>query len=52
MIVRKYLERKGEGASKFSRERNKKDLRGEFRSEVGRGISTNLGLMKKRALEL
>jgi hypothetical protein len=35
MIVRKYLERKSEGTSKFSRERNKKELRKEFRSEVG-----------------
>jgi len=50
MIVRKYLEGKSEGTSRFSRERNKKELRGEFRSEVGKGISTNLGPMKKRAL--
>ena len=50
MIVRKYLERKGERDTEFSKETHKKGLRGEFRSEVGTGMSTNLGLMKDRAL--
>ena len=50
MIVRKYLERKCEGDTAFSTEKHKKDLRGEFRSEVGTGMSTSLGLMKDIAL--
>lgn len=50
MIVRKYLERKGEADTEFSKEKHKKDLRGEFRTEVGTGMSTSLGLIKDRAL--
>jgi hypothetical protein len=50
MIVRKYLERKCEGDTEFPKEKHKKDLRGEFRSEVETGMSTNVGLMKDRAL--
>jgi hypothetical protein len=51
MIVRKYLERKGEGDTESSKEMHKKDLRGEFRSEVVTGMSTNVGLMKKASCE-
>jgi hypothetical protein len=37
MIVRKYCERKGGRGSQLGKEKNKKDLMGEFRSEVADG---------------
>jgi len=47
MIVRKYCERKRSRVGIFAKEKNKKDLMDEFRSEVKAGISTNVGLNRK-----
>jgi hypothetical protein len=48
MIVRKYCERKRARESIFAKRKNKKDLMGEFRSEVGIGIGTDVGLGRSR----
>jgi hypothetical protein len=44
MIVRKYCERKRARGSIFAKRKNKKDLMGEFRSEMADGIGTDVGL--------
>jgi hypothetical protein len=47
MIVRKYRERKRGKEEIFGKEKNKKELMDEFRSEVERRISTDVGLDRK-----
>ena len=44
MIVRKYCERKRGRARVSAKEKNKKDLMGEFQTELREGTSTDVGL--------